>query len=475
MVGSFNVKIKSKLMKLLNFWVTSVFLILTISMIHAQYNYNDYRFPDVKVRGLDMELRLAGQGTSRERLSGSTNNLHYNISGDYFQLTNSQKTQKTDYFSVFNSSERYYQDLGTFDFYWRTIADITKSQINRNYYKQDASFLGLKGKFWEIDHTIHLDFYNGDSFINPISGARTPYKETNISAEFPIKMGFGRIEPVREVFLAQFLMDDLLKEGIISEKFTQEQLFELAQLMADVSNRRIFDFRRFNIYQLTRLADWLASQGIENDIKSFAILNDNWNYAFTNLRRQGKRISYGINPWIYYFWETFGSNKNNANVWGIDVNFEYINIKNRSQRIQREWGLDIASNIFYKEEGGDYTRLSSNLGLFYGWTYTPNSRTTLSFLPRIDYTYDLKQSAALNLDLPLSINYFINDRMRLIGTFIYRTALNDDQLSYRPMGGQEFNNNFLRSLSPVPQNEFSKNNETGNYWFFNATFRYNMF
>jgi len=448
--------------------------LLNIANIYAQYNYDEYKFPNVKVRGLDTELRLTGQGTNEESPSSSIHNLRYNIRSDYFQLTNSQKTQKTDYFSVFNSSDRYYQDFGVFNFYWRTIADITKSQINRNYYKQDASFLGMKGKYWEIDHTIHLDFYNGDDFIFPILGTQTQYKETNISAEFPIKMGFGRIEPVREVFLAQFLMDDLLKEGIISEKFTQGQLFELAQLMADVSNRRIFDFRRFNIYQLTRLANWLESQGIENDIKSFAILNDNWNYAFTNLRRQGKRISYGINPWIYYFWENFGSNKTNANVWGLDINFEYISIKNHSHYLQREFGLDISSNIFY-QESGDYGRLSSNLGLFYGWTYSPSSRTTLSFLPRIDYTNDLKQSAALNLDLPLSINYFINDKMRLIGTFIFRTVLNDDELSYRPMGGQEFNNNFLRSLNPIRQNEFFKINETGNNWFFNATLRYNMF
>ena len=44
-------------------------------------------------------------------------------------------------------------------------------------------------------------------------------------------------------------MDDLLEQGLINEKFTEEELYELAGIMSKVNTR--FDFRRSRIYQLT--------------------------------------------------------------------------------------------------------------------------------------------------------------------------------------------------------------------------------
>lgn len=56
---------------------------------------------------------------------------------------------------------------------------------------------------------------------------------------------------MQQVFNAQFLMDDLLEQGLINEKFTEEELYELAGIMSKVLNTRVFDFRRSRIYQLT--------------------------------------------------------------------------------------------------------------------------------------------------------------------------------------------------------------------------------
>lgn len=83
-------------------------------------------------------------------------------------------------------------------------------------------------------------------------------------------------------------MNDLLEAGILKAKFSESDLYELAALMANVKNQRVFDFRRATIYQLTELTNWLNSKGIEQNIKTFTILNDNWTGNFAAQRLNGK-------------------------------------------------------------------------------------------------------------------------------------------------------------------------------------------
>lgn len=126
-----------------------------------------------------------------------------------------------------------------------------KRQINRKYIHNNASFLGLKGKFFELNHELRYTFIDSEK-----------YRSHDGLVSVPLAYGFGRLEPMQQVFNAQFLMDDLLEQGLINEKFTEEELYELAGIMSKVLNTRVFDFRRSRIYQLTELSNWLESKGV---------------------------------------------------------------------------------------------------------------------------------------------------------------------------------------------------------------------
>lgn len=398
-------------------------LVLCLSMgsLFGQgaYKYSDFRYPEVKIRGLNTSFRLGGADNSytfSNIFNNKTNSFTYNIQADYFQFANSPKIQKTDRISFANSYDRqkYSSTMNT----EKTTAFngyIAKTQVNRKYFDRSASFLNFNQKFFELNHHI-----SGSIIRNNESQSATRYD--NLKVTIPARLGFGRIEPMSDVFMAQFLMDDLLAEGLITEKFSQEKLFELAQLMSYIRNQRVFDFRRANIYQLTEIANWLEQNDINTSIKTFAIMNDNWSYNTLTQRKCGERISVGLAPWVEYF----SQNKSDQTNYGLGIDIEYNEAQPLSQYSQSDITVILSQDYqqAYNEE-----HYFTKLTMAYRYAYNPNSRTIYSVGANAGIVTNNFSTFGTTVNLPVQVNYFINNRARLNGSVGFRFFQNNANIA----------------------------------------------
>jgi hypothetical protein len=434
------------------FYITMIFTLGSANMLVGQYNYDLYKFPEVKVKGLNISFNSLGSYNKYELTKDyKSRNFSYDLESNYFQFLNTGKRQKTDFVSVQNRFSYAKYDLLPIENKVKSFyLNLNKNQINRNYFQNEASFLGLKGKFFEVNHKLTVSY---SSVINS--------SYTQAAADLSLGLGFGRLEPVSEVFDAQFLMNDLLEAGIIKSKFSESELYELAALMAKVKNQRIFDFRRATIYQLTELTNWLNSKGIDQNIKTFTILNDNWTGNFTAQRLNGKRLSFSISPWAQKNWDK----RNNVN-WESELNrgalasVTYVNAKNKSLFFGTETSLRLSHGFNNAHQADNVTTLSGSYGLI----FNPNSRTTISASPTISLATQTFSQHAAQLSLPLNFNYFINNRSRISGFLDLKWLTNDRVIFERPSGVNEFNPNFrsevytpLNSIQPYEGSRFTFN------------------
>lgn len=434
------------------FYSSILFILGSANVLFGQYNYDLYKFPEVKVKGLNLNFNSLGNYNKYELTRDyKSRNFSYDLESNYFQFANTDKRQKTDFVSAQNKFSYAKYDLLLTENKVRSFnLNLNKNQINRNYFHNEASFLGLKGKFFEVNHKLAVNY---SSEINT--------SNTQASTDLSFGFGFGRLEPVSEVFDAQFLMNDLLEAGILKAKFSESDLYELAALMANVKNQRVFDFRRATIYQLTELTNWLNSKGIEQNIKTFTILNDNWTGNFAAQRLNGKRLSFSISPWAQKNWDK----RNNVN-WESDLNrgavasIAYVNAKNKNLFFGTETSFRLSHGIDNAHQADNVTTLTGSYGLI----FNPNSRTTISASPTISLAIQTFSKHAAQLSLPLNFNYFINNRSRISGFLDLNWLTNDRVIFERPSGVNEFNPNFrsavyspLNSILPYQGSRFNVN------------------
>lgn len=404
-----------------------VLIILVVSEIDGQYNYNNYKYPDLTVKGLNVGLFLYGNGTSYTTLSrNKTYYLDYNFDANYFRFVNNSHQQKTDYISL--NHALYKRSPIVFQNNYVTF-NLEKSQINRKYFHNDTGLFGLQGKFFEINHKFDAmkSFSMYDNFKTSLilSGG----------------IGFGRLQPVSEVFNAQFLMDDLMQQGQLSQKFSEEELFELAALMAKIKNTRLFDYRRANIFQLKELSKWFQTKGLTQDIDLFTTINDNWSSNLVNKRLEGSKISFNLNPWVDIT-RSLSRNKDNYGVAAI-VNF--VRANNINQHFGSETMINISHNVDISDAKTSNPILLSGI---HRLLFNPNSRTIFGLGPALTVAItDLKYYGFL-LNLQGSCSYFINNQTRISGNIVLsRNQGNSTKISNFYAYINEFNNNFITNSS----------------------------
>lgn len=436
--------------------VFAVIVILCFSQfLHGQYNYDKYRFPDLKVQGLNLSFNSDGYYNKSTTFGDNiSQRFGFNFGGDYFRLLNNDHKQITDNLKVdanFDYAKEF--DTGSNNVTQKRLnTKIDKSQINRRYLKNETTLFRFKGKFYEINHRIYLSNY------------KQVQNTTNAFVNLSVGFGFGRLEPVSEIFDAQFLMNNLLDSRMIQTKFSENELFELAALMANVKNQRVFDFRRANIYQLTELSKWLDNKGIPQNIKTFTILNDNWTGNFIAQRLQGKRLTFLVSPWADQRW----SSQNSSQLYrGGSASVNYIAAKNKSLYIGTEMKLKLSHSIVSEfPNANNVTTLSGG----YSWIFNPNSRTTISASTTLALATQKFDNYAAQVSIPMSLNYFINNRARISGNLSVNWLTNDNSIFERQNELREFNPNFQSEASN--QNLFNSSFSSSH---FNISGRLNFF
>ena len=425
--------------------LTLVLIMIFAYISHGQstYNYKDYEYPDIKIRGLNLSAQSFGttSGSTEDRFA-----IGSNI--NYFSFLNTDQKQVTNLITTninFKNETRQEGSVRLGNDVFNFAA--SKRQINRKYIHNNTNSSGYKGKFFEINHQVDVEFANNQF---------KPWLNQNIDifttgAHLPIAIGIGRVEPTREIFTAQFLMDDLIEEGILKERLSENQLFDLAQLMAKVSNQRIFDFRRAYKYQLSEIAKWFESQNIPLAIETFTAIADNWANALTNQRLEGKRLTMGITPGVDFTQASY-SEKYSAVNYNFDIFIKRESFKNINQYFNREltyfvsYFRNVNKNYFNGNSNGNINNQSINLGMHTTFAYNPNSRTTYAISPSLSTHFVDFNSLEILISAPLSLNYFINHNTRIQFNLQPTLKTGANVSFYSNWNGtfleQEFNPNF---------------------------------
>ena len=77
-----------------------------------------------------------------------------------------------------------------------------------------------------------------------------------------IGWGIGRIENVTDARQAIYILEDFKKNGILSRDLTKDELFEFAQLISTVKNKRFLDSRLHRIDEITTMFNIVTGKQI---------------------------------------------------------------------------------------------------------------------------------------------------------------------------------------------------------------------
>jgi hypothetical protein len=282
--------------------LTSLFLGLIFPVLlfgqFSGFDLSKYKLPDIKTDRLDLNF-----------------NLYNNQFKNLLQVTNIDTTEtKQTYLSGalnisyyhFRNSEKYQGDLRVNAYLNPQLINnslnelITKSNtINTDFVVSSSNIFFNQNKgFIEVDPSLTYmsvnERYRGD--INSNSTQEDNFARSTTNLSIPVLIGKGRIEPVEDLRLAIYILEELYKAGRIASIPTENVIIEMAKEISQIKRKRFFDSRIRKIEELQVVDSFLVVNDIisSNDITYFSVLNDQWDYGYGPTRESGFAISAGI-------------------------------------------------------------------------------------------------------------------------------------------------------------------------------------
>lgn len=440
-------------------------IICFVNFVYSQkkYNYNEYFLPELNIKGLDF------YGFGNYRNSTDVNNYRegqVETEMEYFHFENTPTTQRYSETNLnFNfSKERNFTSLNR---------NLIKINGNTVFYQEFRKFLKPNKRnsfFWEINQYISTYFSNNyDNLLN-----NTIFNSVDSEIAFPVRFGKGRIESLEGLATAEFLIDDLIDEGLSDSLLSQEKLFELAQKLVTLQNERVFDNRRARIYRLTEASKWLEENGMISDIKSFTILNDNMNFVSVGNRWQGSAHSIGlfpvINPLNLLAEPEYGFGLILSHNWEKHINIS----KNWYHRGSVTTAYNYTKQKDYPLENTGILSMSAQ----YQINYMPNTRTLVYVRSVLNGLYADKNNRNWTSYLDFHFNWFMNYRMSVSGGFSFEfiSVIADYEGVFVP-GFWPIYRNVFSFYYPDYPNVPSSLRQPGDrtYRYFNLKFNYFLF
>jgi hypothetical protein len=437
------------------------------SSLLQQYKYRTPGF-----RALQLNLNASGdlynaKGVNRSDVKGS--NINSNSGINYYRIISTDKRQHISAIS-FNP---------LFSFVKNDNGGVRAERnrqivLNADWSRMDR-FFNSRNLFFEVGNELGAGSTNQKS-----SSQFVDYKSNNntVSNMLILGVGKGRLENVQDAQMAKFILNDLQKMGLLDRVPDAATQYELAVLITDINNRRVFDNRKRLIYELTRIDSFLQSKQLITapSIAYFTTVNDNWLLAFNPGRLSGTRIYAQLKPGFsfnvagYKLTDTtsFPYTNDTKRIEyfyepeiGIEyhkpVTLQWQRIARAAIRFRQTFNREkIKSESVSGSTESEWFRTYPELlfNSFYGFGYYPTNRTVVDGGLSFDAVYG-QQNMAINRPayfslapgLQFSANYFINFRTRVF--------LN---------AGINYRYTELKDVGPVMP-AYNKNVVTGNFVF----------
>ena len=123
-------------------------------------------------------------------------------------------------------------------------------------------------------------------------------KYIGANADLYVGAGIGRIENVTEARQALFLIDVFSKNNILSRDLTYNEIWNLAQEMSRIKNKRFLDSRLHLMSEISHVDSFLTANNLitKPDALYFTNLYDIWLYGDAFQRLSGQSIELRLNP-----------------------------------------------------------------------------------------------------------------------------------------------------------------------------------
>lgn len=472
-------------MKTHKFLLLAALLVASASLFSQnKYNLSDYKLPEIKRHALDLQFNSYGETFSKDYDSIRTSKMSmFNIKGaaNYSTFLNSERFQR---------SSQFYGSLG----YYTSRSEDTTGLLERVSYTEPRLSYNLMNKtyfgnyFIETDAQIDLSLFDQRNKSEREGIYQLDYNSNSFSVKgfIPVKLGYGRIEPVHDYRLAIYIYEDLKKQGIAVDSKSVDDIMELARFISQLKNERTFDYRVAKMKHLKALDNYLAENKylISRDIDYFNILSDNWEYGNHANRLSGFTVSAAFYPGYYYAQSKQKAMdtilyENSREGWQYKTGIELSYEKPTGLSWQHSLNLNAyAGKYFYERRDYDTSKYEYPFfsgELYHEISYYPNTRTVVSLdygvqfvmmYDGVDPDYTTKVDASyLNLYGGISSYYYFSERLILQGSLSVTSRLYDSELN--TFETELLGRNYLETGSLMPSNNYYESQ-------FNAAFRVSL-
>jgi hypothetical protein len=286
----------------------SVVLSFTLSAQEYKYNISKYYTPDIVRNQLDVSFGANSNfnnSTSRngytvsniikDSVVSSYNNSFYGtITPNFVTYTNTRKLS-----SMLQINGNFYGNYGTngnFDQNDKNTTFITNDNLNVNY---TSRFYNVSNQYFllGISSNLQASVNKNNSLTNSITS--NSFNNNYIINIAPsIGIGIGRIEQVEDARQAIYILDDLSKKKVLTRQLDNAEIFQFAQQISRVKNKRFLDSRLHLIDEINSVDSFLVKNNLleKSDARYFTTLYDDWQYGALYSRKSGQSFEISISP-----------------------------------------------------------------------------------------------------------------------------------------------------------------------------------
>jgi len=324
-----------------------------------------------------------------------------------------------------------------------TNVDNLSNSFQRNYLYLNWSnqwyFSNLFFMHYGINNGISYNFKQNE-IKNQSEDSNEKQKEFRTSISTRLGVGYGRIENVRDARQAVYIANALSKKKVLNRKLSDDELFELSQIISTVKNKRFLDSRLRLIEEIKTVDSFLEDNDllVDNGATYFTTLYDMWQYGDLFSRRSGYELSFIV---------SHGHSYQNTKYTPVmrDVIYNYTNWPHVSldfrydKPFKLNWQHSLDATVFgshassylqnretgndYKKNSAKHTRYSAYVN--YSLGYYPNTRTNIQVTASQSITKDKYDDGIDSMWYSTMIGpnlyYYFSPNLRLTGEcrFIY--------------------------------------------------------
>lgn len=271
-----------------------------------------------------------------------------------------------------------------------------------------------------------------------------------IDASPNLGVGYGRIEDVRDARHALYIANALSKKKVLTRNLSNDELFELSQIISTVKNKRFLDSRLHLIEEITTLNTFFEDNDLleDNGAAYFTTLYDMWQFGDLFSRKSGFEVSFTAQPHYSHrnvkYTPTIQDVVYNQSQYIANLNFRYekpfkINWQH-SLAATVSGGIGSSSTKNKQADSQISTKYNSLVAsASYSLGYYPNTRTNIrvTTLQQISKNLfgDDERSIYFYSSIGAILYYYFSPNLRLSG---------DYGLVYSPNRAKEYGGDYIR-------------------------------